>query len=217
MEGRMFTSEQIWKAVDALAREHGLSASRLSIMAGLDPTALNKSKRIGSDGRPRWMSTETVAKILSVTNTSFVEFVRMVDEVGADATAHAALHAGARWTANKPRILVVDQDEAFAAHAVACLAEAGYDTALMPDFRRALELIEGAQPLDMLIINSALPFGVRGAALARIGMMRRPELNILLLSGGEPPEPTEQEIGPMLRKPLEDSRLISEAARLLHS
>src|SRR5258706_5504882 len=154
MEGRMFTSEQIWKAVDALAHEHGWSASRLSIMAGLDPTALNRSKRIGSEGRPRWMSTETVAKILSVSNTPLGDFVRIVDGVGTDAAVHAALHAGARWMRSRPRILLVDQAQAFAARAVACLAEAGYDASPMPDFRHALELIESAQPLDLLIVNA---------------------------------------------------------------
>lgn len=213
----MFTSEQIWKAVDALAQEHGLSASRLSIMAGLDPTALNKSKRIGSEGRPRWMSTETVAKILSVTNTSLGEFVRMVGESGGDAAVHAALHSSAGWLASKRRILLVDQDEPFAAHAAACLVEAGYEASLMPDFRHALELIESGQPLDMLIVNTALPYGVRGSALARIALMRRPEMKILLLSEGEPAVPAEEEVGLMLRKPLENSRLVAETARLLQS
>jgi CheY-like chemotaxis protein len=213
----MFTSEQIWKAVDELARAHGLSASRLSIMAGLDPTALNKSKRIGSEGRPRWMSTETVAKILTVTNTSLGEFVRKLEDIGAEPAAHAALHSEARWLAGKPRILLVDQDESFAAHAAACLEEAGYETRVMPDFRRALEMIEGGQPLDMLIVTTPLPYGVRGSALGRIARMRRPDLKILLLATGGAPDAVDPEIGHMLRKPLDDARLVSETARLLHS
>lgn len=213
----MFTSEQIWKAVDVLARDHGLSASRLSIMAGLDPTALNKSKRIGNEGRPRWMSTETVAKILTVTNTSLGEFVRLLDTVGPEPAAHAALHSEARWLESKARILLVDQDEDFAARAAACLEQAGYETCIMPDFRRALEFIESGQPLDMLIVTTPLPYGVRGSALGRIARMRRPELKILLLSAGGAPDAVEPEIGHTLRKPLDDARLVSEATRLLHS
>ena len=213
----MFTSDQIWKAVDELAREHGLSASRLSIMAGLDPTALNKSKRVGSEGRPRWMSTETVAKILSVTNTSLGDFVRMVDSVGIQPAASAALHSEGRWLASKPRILLVDQDEGFAAHAATCLGEAGYDTSVVPDFRRALELIENGQPLDMLIVNTALPYGVRGSALGRIARMRRPELKILLLATDEAPDALDGETGQLLRKPFDDAHLVSAAARLLQS
>src|SRR2546421_13044902 len=115
----MFTSEQLWKAVDGLAQSHGLSASRLSIMAGLDPTALNKSKRIGSDGKPRWMSTETVAKILSVTGTPLGDFVRMVSEVDADAAAHAAHRSAGNWLASKAHILLVDEDVGFCARAAA--------------------------------------------------------------------------------------------------
>ena len=213
----MFTSEQIWKAVDVLAHEHGLSASRLSIMAGLDPTALNKSKRIGSEGRPRWMSTETVAKILSVTNTTLGDFVRLVDSAGSEAEASAALHAEAGALTGRPRILLVERDEDFATRALCCLTQAGYDTAIVPDFRHALELIEDGRPLDLLIVNTALPYGVRGAALGRIARLRRPELKILLLSTGEAPDVPDPDIGQMLRKPIDDAHLISATARLLHS
>src|SRR5258706_11308139 len=122
----MFTSEQLWKAVDGLAHSHGITASRLSIMAGLDPTALNKSKRIGSDGRPRWMSTETVAKILSVTGTTFGDFVRLVNEVESDAAAHEQQSSDG-WLASKARILLVDEDTAFCARTASLLGPAGYD------------------------------------------------------------------------------------------
>ena len=37
--------EDVWRAIDALAQEHGLSASGLAKRAGLDPTTFNKSKR----------------------------------------------------------------------------------------------------------------------------------------------------------------------------
>jgi CheY-like chemotaxis protein len=213
----MFTSDQIWKAVDVLAREHGLSASRLSIMAGLDPTALNKSKRIGSEGRPRWMSTETVAKILSVTNTSLGDFVRIIDQIGPESAGSAVLHANAGWIASRPHVLIVDQDEGFAAQAAASLGEAGYETRIVPDFRHALELIESGGPLDMLIVNTCLPYGVRGSALGRIARLRRPEVKILLLSAGDGSEADWPEVGHVLRKPCEDARLVSEAARLLQS
>ena len=213
----MFTSEQIWNAVDVLAREHGLSASRLSIMAGLDPTALNKSKRVGNDGRPRWMSTETVAKILSVTGTTLVDFVRMVDHAGSDAAAHAAMQPNVRWLESKPRILLVDQDETFCSRVGGLLGRAGYEICLVPDFRRALEMVESGQPIDMLIVNLLLPYGVRGSALARIARMRRPDLKIVLLSDSLAVQPAEEGIGLVLPKAMDDSRLVSETARLLHS
>lgn len=70
--------DDIWRAVDALAAEHGLSPSGLARKAGLDPTAFNPSKRVGADGRARWPSTESIAKILSATGTEMDSFASLV-------------------------------------------------------------------------------------------------------------------------------------------
>ena len=70
--------DDIWRAIDALAAEHGLSASGLARRAGLDATAFNPSKRIGGDGRARWPSTESVAKVLAATGTSIEAFAALV-------------------------------------------------------------------------------------------------------------------------------------------
>lgn len=70
--------EDIWRAIDALAAEHGLSASGLARRAGLDATAFNPSKRTGVDGRARWPSTESVAKVLAATNTGMEAFAALV-------------------------------------------------------------------------------------------------------------------------------------------
>src|SRR5215468_4077193 len=67
----MLTHAQIWTALDRLAARAGLSPSGLAKRAGLDPTTFNKSKRITSDGRARWPSTESVAKSLDATGVSF--------------------------------------------------------------------------------------------------------------------------------------------------
>lgn len=69
----------IWRAIDLLAESHGLSASGLARKAGLDPTSFNPSKRSTSEGRPRWPSTESLAKILDITNESLdtlADFIR---------------------------------------------------------------------------------------------------------------------------------------------
>ncbi|MDJ0386739.1 helix-turn-helix transcriptional regulator [Roseomonas sp. E05] len=70
--------DDIWRAVDALAAEHGLSPSGLARKAGLDPTAFNPSKRVGNDGRARWPSTESIAKILAATGTDMESFASLV-------------------------------------------------------------------------------------------------------------------------------------------
>ncbi len=74
----MLTHERIWKAVDLLAARNGLSASGLARRAGLDPTSFNKSKRVSSDGRLRWPSTESIAKILESTSTDLEVFMALV-------------------------------------------------------------------------------------------------------------------------------------------
>jgi phage repressor protein C with HTH and peptisase S24 domain len=76
----MLTHAQIWGALDRLATRAGLSASGLAKKAGLDPTTFNKSKRITPDGRPRWPSTESVAKSLAATGCSVEAFVQLIDE-----------------------------------------------------------------------------------------------------------------------------------------
>ena len=74
----MMRHDDIWRAIDALAAEHGLSASGLARKAGLDPTAFNPSKRIGADGRARWPSTESIAKVLGATGTGIENFAALV-------------------------------------------------------------------------------------------------------------------------------------------
>lgn len=76
----MLSHERIWAAIDALAARHSLSASGLARRAGLDSTAFNKSKRMSADGRPRWPSTESLAKIFEATNASLDEFLELVRE-----------------------------------------------------------------------------------------------------------------------------------------
>ena len=46
----MLTHKQIWRAIDALAAENGMSASGLAKRSGLDPTTFNRSKRRTPDG-----------------------------------------------------------------------------------------------------------------------------------------------------------------------
>ena len=70
--------EDIWRAVDALAAENGLSASGLAKKAGLDPTTFNKSKRRTADGHERWPGTESVAKILAATGATLESFTSLV-------------------------------------------------------------------------------------------------------------------------------------------
>jgi phage repressor protein C with HTH and peptisase S24 domain len=76
----MLTHDRIWAALDALAKQAGLSPSALALRAGLDATAFNRSKRTAADGRPRWPSTESIAKALAATGVGFKAFAEMVED-----------------------------------------------------------------------------------------------------------------------------------------
>src|SRR5215470_2509050 len=69
---------QIWRAIDALAERRGMSASGLARAAGLDPTTFNKSKREAPDGKPRWPSTESVARALAAASADWDDFAALL-------------------------------------------------------------------------------------------------------------------------------------------
>ena len=81
---RMLSHDQIWVALDRLAERAGLSPSGLAKRAGLDPTTFNKSKRVTSDGRERWPSTESIAKALAAADSSMETFVRLIGDGAGD-------------------------------------------------------------------------------------------------------------------------------------
>lgn len=68
----------IWMAIEMIAERRGVTPSGLVILAGLDATAFNRSKRTNIKG-PRWPSTETIASVLAVTGTTWTEFGWLVD------------------------------------------------------------------------------------------------------------------------------------------
>jgi phage repressor protein C with HTH and peptisase S24 domain len=84
----MLTHNQIWTAIDRLANRSKMTASGLAKKAGLDPTTFNKSKRITPEGRPRWPSTESVAKALAATNTKIDTFVSLITDSAGKSPIH---------------------------------------------------------------------------------------------------------------------------------
>lgn len=95
----MLTHGQVWGALDRLATHYGLSASGLAKKAGLDPTAFNKSKRITADGRPRWPSTESIAKVLAATGARIEDFTALLEGQALSGVARANAHDEPRESA----------------------------------------------------------------------------------------------------------------------
>lgn len=99
----MYTHRQIWAAIDALADRRGWSIGRLAVTAGLDPTSLNPSKRLGIGAKPRWPSTETLCKLLSASNTSFSSFAEMVEEAASQEGKRGGRPRGTPVPAMEPK------------------------------------------------------------------------------------------------------------------
>ncbi len=88
--------EDVWRALDTLAAENGLSPSGLAKRAGMDATSFNPSKRQMPDGRQRWPSTESLAKVLNATGATLDAFTALV-------TGARALPAGGRPAPDQQR------------------------------------------------------------------------------------------------------------------
>jgi phage repressor protein C with HTH and peptisase S24 domain len=105
----MFTHEQIWRGIDRLAAHAQTSPSGLARRAGLDSTTFNPSKRFSRDGsKPRWPSTESLAKALAAAHMDFAGFADLVAGVtGSSALRTRSLAdsgaAGAFDAAGQPR------------------------------------------------------------------------------------------------------------------
>ncbi len=92
--------DDIWRALDTLAAEHGMTASGLARRAGLDPTTFNPSKRTLPDGHARWPSTESLAKVLDATGASLDDFSALV-------SGARTIPGGSRAAASQRRIPLI--------------------------------------------------------------------------------------------------------------
>ena len=74
----MFSHKQVWAAIDTIAERYGFSASGLAKKSGLDATSFNPSKRTGPDGRPRWPTMESIARVLTAAGAPVEEFMDLL-------------------------------------------------------------------------------------------------------------------------------------------
>jgi phage repressor protein C with HTH and peptisase S24 domain len=99
--------EDVWRAIDTLAAENGWSASGLAKRSGLDATTFNPSKRRMPDGRARWPSTESVAKVLNATGASLESFTSLVS--GARALSSGSSGGGSRAVSRRVPLIGLAQ------------------------------------------------------------------------------------------------------------
>jgi phage repressor protein C with HTH and peptisase S24 domain len=143
----MLSHKRIWAAIDALAERNDLSPSGLAKRAGLDSTTFNKSKRFAADGRPRWPSTESLAKIIEATGSSLDEFMGLVrgKEAPAGNGALALTHMGTVPLNEVPLIGMAQAGAGGYFDDAGFPAGQGWDTVAFP----GADLDEGAYALEI--------------------------------------------------------------------
>jgi len=161
----------IWRALDTLAAENGLSASGLAKRAGLDPTTFNVSKRRLQDGRARWPSTESVAKVLDATGASLEAFTALV-------TGARALSGGRNPMRRIPLIGLAQAGSAGYFDDGGYPVGGGWDEVSLPEIgdpnAYALEISgDSMEPVyrdgDMVIVSPAAPIRRGDRVVVRTG------------------------------------------------
>jgi signal transduction histidine kinase len=111
-------------------------------------------------------------------------------------------------------ILVVDDDPLVAMSTVGMLEDLGHRVIEANSAKRALEILEAGQDVDLMVTDQAMP-GMTGLELAKIVRSKRPQLPVLLATGyGDLPKGQTLTL-PCLAKPYRQGQLQAEIERLL--
>jgi DNA-binding NtrC family response regulator len=116
---------------------------------------------------------------------------------------------------DKKHILLVEDDASLGKALGASLQRAGFEVSVATDFRVALDVLEASRPVDVLVTDLVMPASVNGIALSRMARMRHSNIKILYMTGYDIPGVEQQALGPVLKKPIDDSVLVSEVERVL--
>ncbi len=137
----MLSHDDIWNALDRLAAAFGYSPSGLAKQAGLDPTSFNKSKRVSPDGKPRWPSTESIAKVLSVTGATMSEFITLVEQDASGSKRKKALPSRKKMARDAAKILIETESVLFNAREPFTL-KSGRQSPVYIDCRRLISFVD---------------------------------------------------------------------------
>jgi CheY-like chemotaxis protein len=121
----------------------------------------------------------------------------------------------ARDPNDKAHILVVEDDATYRDALGRLLTREGYEVSLTMDFRDALEILEGERPVDLLLADIVMPDRVNGIALSRMARLRRRDIKVVYITGYNIPGIDREALGPILRKPVDDTQLVEEIKRTL--
>jgi DNA-binding NtrC family response regulator len=115
----------------------------------------------------------------------------------------------------KKHVLLVEDDASLGEALGSSLRRSGFDVSLATDFRVALDVLDAGRPVDLLLTDLVMPASVNGIALSRMARMRHAGIKVIYMTGYDIPGVQEQALGPILKKPIDDSLLVSEVQRAL--
>jgi PAS domain S-box-containing protein len=111
-------------------------------------------------------------------------------------------------------ILVVDDDPLIAMSTVDMLEDLGHVVIEANSAKRALEIIDAGQDIDIMMTDQAMP-GMTGIQLAEIVRSKRPNLPVLLATGYADLPASKLANLPRLSKPYQQAQLQAEIEKLL--
>jgi len=125
---------------------------------------------------------------------------------------------GAERTAQRPRILVVDDEELVRSLVETVLSENGYDVLLAANADEAVRVL-AVGPVDLVFADLVMPGSLDGLGLARYVYAKYPRTRVLCASGYAPalkglPD-GDPALANLLRKPFGPSELCSAVERLV--
>jgi CheY-like chemotaxis protein len=115
-------------------------------------------------------------------------------------------------------ILVVEDDPAYRRLVVRMLERAGYRVTAVEDFSAAVKVIDGAEPIDLLLTDIGMPEGTpHGLSIGNVAQFRRQGLRVIYMTGDHDvtqfaqfaPDAT------VLRKPFSNAELLAAVAAAL--
>lgn len=131
----------------------------------------------------------------------------------ADPSTIGASDKAPRAANPRAHILVVEDDRGLRDAVSKVLHEANFGVYCAEDFRLALEILEGSQPVDLMLTDIVMR--VNGLALARMARMRRPQLKVIYMTGYDLPGAEKEALGIVLHKPIENALLIATVERAI--
>jgi DNA-binding NtrC family response regulator len=112
--------------------------------------------------------------------------------------------------AKKHTILLVDDDQSYRYALGKALEQVGCEVVQVGDYNAALGILESDRPIDLMVTDIVLP-QVHGFFLARLAVVRRPNLSVMYMSAFDnlPRHEMEFGFGRFVRKPDDMSELVA--------